>query len=1225
MSDIPICPRCGAQLIMRTSSKGSYKGNKFWGCPNWKKLNCKTIINIDENLKQNTSNKNGDYELPDEDYGYLVPVFLQSREKFQGYQTKFYQSISIPFSILKMVNKDILDRKAMNRLNQWRIDYPIGKYSIEQCNKRILIMANKILTRGRLTLPSPFIEREFEEHFKVNQEIENFNIDSLVSHIKYNDTSNIWLDGIGYEKKFYEEFLPKHMGSNYRFYVLSQVALSSLVPLKDEDKISLTSQRVDFLISTPEKNIVVELDGDEHENHKEVDSHRDNLLIKNGYEVIRIKNNEIRDGIGKNIDKFIKLLDSSRLDLKFEFTNYEKSLIAFKVSHQIQVSIVESLLSGIIDINNPIVYIDLFSNAFEDEDICQILKTVENDLMQLIRNLCKLFGTEGFIENIRLRKYENNTNCTVISYNENLQNISSKIIIQDISFSKLISQPSRTIELKFLPEPSEENLEFFLNYIFRKQSFREGQYETIARSLQGKDTIVLLPTGSGKSIAFQLSAILMPGVAVVIDPIVSLVEDQIENLYRIGIDRVMGITSLINNTQVKSAIINAFGMGEYLLCYIAPERFQTEEFRNAIKSLTTCTPIPLVAIDEAHCVSEWGHDFRTSYLNIGRTSRNYCGIGNKNPCLVALTGTASNTVLRDVQRELQITDYNAIITPKTFDRKELNYHVIKCSSGEKNEILSTILKRYLPDKFMTSDVSFFSCRDELTNGGLVFCPHTNGAFGVVDVANDVLLDTGVEARYYSGQSPKKILDKDWTSLKRKVAKDFKNNKFSLLVSTKAFGMGIDKPNIRYTIHYGIPGSIESFYQEAGRAGRDGNPSTCVIILSNDEPIRSKKLLDLYNKIENIEEIMKTERNFNSDDDVTRAMYFHLMAFKGVNGEIADIDLVINQLGDLTRTKKINIIIGSMDRNSIEKALYRLVVLGVVLDYTITYANNEFHVTISGLSKDEIIDKYKKYVFGYNKTKDKIEVSKLRKFEGLEYHEFIKSATKTLISFIYDTIEKGRRHKLSEMLNLAQEAAKSDDPNDVVRERVLRYLESTYTVEIEKILNEDNLGFNAIKDLLDGYDDSNTGELFGGLRSPKDAAEIRGQVSRYLESTPDHPGLLIVRALSELFCLNYDEQVVLSNIHASVKYAKELIGFSIEAEKFYELIAWVSSKIFERNELLYSEVICDLLYSLEDIQLAKNLIELARDNNKMIYEPGTYILGRYAEKIDKILNRGAIYE
>jgi ATP-dependent DNA helicase RecQ len=168
---------------------------------------------------------------------------------------------------------------------------------------------------------------------------------------------------------------------------------------------------------------------------------------------------------------------------------------------------------------------------------------------------------------------------------------------------------------------------------------------------------------------------LLPGRCLVVDPIIALIEDQIDNLALAGIDRCIGISSQLN-TQERVEALKAFRAGHYLFCYVAPERLQIKAFRDALRTLTVNMPVSLIAIDEAHCVSEWGHDFRTAYLNLGRITRERCASQGVVPPLVALTGTASKIVLKDVQRELEITELEAIVTPKTFDRPELHYRVL---------------------------------------------------------------------------------------------------------------------------------------------------------------------------------------------------------------------------------------------------------------------------------------------------------------------------------------------------------------------------------------------------------------------------------------------------------------------------------------------------------------------------------------------------------------------
>jgi ATP-dependent DNA helicase RecQ len=248
--------------------------------------------------------------------------------------------------------------------------------------------------------------------------------------------------------------------------------------------------------------------------------------------------------------------------------------------------------------------------------------------------------------------------------------------ISDVIFPGEIAAPTQSSYLATVQEPSKDDVRWFLKYVFRKDDFWEGQWETIKRTLQGKDSVVLLPTGSGKSIAFQLAALILPGPCIAVDPIIALIDDQIDNLRSVGIDRSIGITSQMRSSKEREQVLDAFASGNYLFCYVAPERFQSKPFRERLRALTVMSPVSLIAVDEAHCVSVWGHDFRTSYLNLGRVSREYCSFGGTAPPLVALTGTASKIVLKDVQRDLGITDIDAVITPRSFDRPELRFSIL---------------------------------------------------------------------------------------------------------------------------------------------------------------------------------------------------------------------------------------------------------------------------------------------------------------------------------------------------------------------------------------------------------------------------------------------------------------------------------------------------------------------------------------------------------------------
>lgn len=388
-----------------------------------------------------------------------------------------------------------------------------------------------------------------------------------------------------------------------------------------------------------------------------------------------------------------------------------------------------------------------------------------------------------------------------------------------------------------------KSLKYFLRYLFRKVGFRSGQLEIINKAIQGKNVIGLLPTGSGKSLCYQICSMLQPGITIIIDPLISLMKDQVQNLESLDIHCIEKINSEVKNAQERSFKTQRMIEGYFQFIFISPERFQIPEFRDAMLSVKNENKFLQVVIDEAHCVSEWGFDFRPAYLHLGKNARNLIG---EDVILFGLTGTASFDVLSDVAREVRINQ-QSIVESISFDRKELRFAIqskryqhSQQSSKYKSTILAKVLKtihRYFGYK---NSESFYNDKDEngYVNCGLIFCPHgkTNyNEFSPYSVGTvywetkeffERKLNLEINLGKYSGD-----LDNETRNKEQDL---FKKNKTQILVSTCAFGMGIDKPNIRYIIHYSCPQSIEAYYQEAGRAGRDRRKALCISIFSDDK-------------------------------------------------------------------------------------------------------------------------------------------------------------------------------------------------------------------------------------------------------------------------------------------------------------------------------------------------------------------------------------------------------
>ena len=432
-----------------------------------------------------------------------------------------------------------------------------------------------------------------------------------------------------------------------------------------------------------------------------------------------------------------------------------------------------------------------------------------------------------------------------------------------------------------------ESLIYFLQLLFRKQAFREKQIDVIIRALERKSVLGLLPTGGGKSAIFQLATLLSPGVAIVIAPLKSLIDDQEDNLHRAGINRVATIHSGLS-LKAKIKAMKEIASGTPRFVYVAPERLQIEAFRAELSESLISHSVVFMVVDEAHCVSEWGHNFRPAYLNVARIARSLYRTDEGGTPIIALTGTASNSVLIDIQRELEFDrqDHDSIISVDSFDRPNLHFLPISTTPGKKSGGLIQMIECVADFHGMTSE----KLLDMPTYGGLIFCRHGNGAFGVCGVSSEIRERFGSNqdsVRIYAGAQPK-CYDATyvaWEDYKRETQRHFKESVFPMLVATSSFGMGVDKSNIRYALHYGIPGSIEALAQEAGRAGRIHTETAACAIVFTDEVLEAA---DDYLAPEIDAEEARRRHNRvprHKRGDAHRVLHLHFTSYPGVRAEV----------------------------------------------------------------------------------------------------------------------------------------------------------------------------------------------------------------------------------------------------------------------------------------------------------------------------------------------------
>lgn len=340
-----------------------------------------------------------------------------------------------------------------------------------------------------------------------------------------------------------------------------------------------------------------------------------------------------------------------------------------------------------------------------------------------------------------------------------------------------------------------------IHYGFAK--FRPGQDQAIDAVLAGRSSVIIMPTGGGKSLCYQLPALVLPGITIVISPLIALMKDQVDQLNNLGIPATFINSSISPAESAKR--LDDLSEGRVKIVYIAPERFYDRAFVERLKTIQ----VSLFAIDEAHCISQWGHDFRPSYSKLARAIEL---VGK--PPIIALTATATPEVRMDIIDQLNLDDPELVITG--FARPNLQFGVIKSANNEKLNIINETIQ---------------SIAEPV---GIIYAPTRNRTEEILQS----LVDNGIEAvAYHAGMDAR---DRD------SVQNDFMRGRINIIVATNAFGMGIDKSNIRFVIHDSLPPNIEAYYQEAGRAGRDGKPSVCLLLYSS----RDRYLREFFIKGDN---------------------------------------------------------------------------------------------------------------------------------------------------------------------------------------------------------------------------------------------------------------------------------------------------------------------------------------------------------------------------------------